>query len=332
MTGSAPSKGHISLALLARQVADARKSQLSVFTDPAMSVALAMDLMAVPEGDVTPGHREFGRVIADAHADGLRKSTLFVADQDMSNLIDTAAPSMPDQILLDDDAITPHGLLMWADALPDRTGAPPLIPVEMLSWTTVAEDAPILNGKRGPAILITAYVRTELLLQAHGAAKPSHASRYLANATVMWMMGTEIGTAYGQVPGTRGLAAPGFYQRLLAAFWTLAKQPLSVTTDSERPLPSDRKRFARAGIENPGEPVHLVALRHPIRERTEVDSDTGRHINVRYVVAPYWRDTYYGKEGVHRQQLVAGSVRGPQGAPLRSGERVLLVTAKGLKP
>lgn len=321
-----------SLAAAARLVADARKQQIGSFTDPKYGLLLALDLMDVKTEDLEPGHRLMAQIIADTHARGLRNAELIVADADLTALIDVAAPSMPDQILLADDPIAPHGLLLWATPLPDRTGQEPVVPIEMMSWTTVEPGDPMLHGDQVTGVLITAYVGVHALMLAMGVQPPAVVPRYVANATVMWIVGTPIGSAFGRTPGTDGSSEPGFYQRALAAFWTLAKQPLTQEHDSDRPMPVNRKRFARAGVLNPGAPVRLISLRHAAREKIEPGEETGRHVTVRYIVNPYWRDTYYGKEGVHRQQLVAGSVRGPAGAPLKGGEKVLLVTGKDFKP
>jgi hypothetical protein len=309
-----------STAAAARRVADDRRSLLTLFTGPYRQ-SVALDLMGIAPGRGTEAQHCFAAQVADCHASTLRRADLILTDEDMSVLVGAATPSMPDQVLREDDPLSPYGFVGFAVPLTDGSGQPPLLPIEALSWAFLPAGHPVIEGQRAGApsgVLLTAYVRAGAVAPAPpGLAVP----RLVPNATVMWSLGSETGQAYGAapVPG----ATPAFYQRLAAAFWTLAKQPLAASTAAALP-PKDRRRYARAGVENPAAAVRVVHLHSRTTDAPADASPSGRAYRHRHLVRGYWRNTWFGTLQTHRQQWIDGYVRGPQNAPLLTGEKVLL--------
>ena len=313
------------LGVLARRTADTRRALLGLFEGP-HRLMLALDLMSIHPQYATPENWGFAELVTDAHASGLRRADLLLADEDMCLLVDTAAPSMPDQVLREDDPIIPHGFVQFADPLPDRTGSGISVPVEAMSWSIIPDGHPLLVTQISGAtasVLITSYVSTALLTERAGLRMPPNMPRLYPNATVVWQIGTEIGQAFGHSPLDPD-ANPGFYQRVLAAFWTLAKQPLTEQSNATPPERRDKARYGRAGITNPGKPVRVLRLRHRSASGTPGEA-TGRHVTVRSLIRGHWKNAYRPSVQAHRLTYVAPHVRGPEGAPLLGGEKVHLV-------
>jgi hypothetical protein len=127
------------------------------------------------------------------------------------------------------------------------------------------------------------------------------------------------------------------WMRIVISAFQLARQSSLAQTDTERvpprKLPNSKKRKT-GQREQAGGDVRVVRLRAQIRaardaEASEHDGDekAGREYRHRWVVRGFWRNTWYGKSGVHRPQWIAPYLKGPAGAPLLKGEKVVLVSA-----
>lgn len=324
---------------------------LGAWRDERFGRTYALDLMGIEPERLHQGNIEFADHVRDACATSLADATLYVADDDMSALMDVAAPTMPDQVLQESDMLSPHGWLWFATPLPDRTGDPPEVPFKAIQWTLLGPGHPILDRRFGPdvddgafAVMITTYCDTLEQIRARRAMYGEQGEVDLAPgapgiipvASVVWQIGSPIGTVFGktldELRDASGVSThgfdPGFYQRALAAFWTLAKQPLAATTEEKAARP-DRRRSARAGVTNVDEPVRVVRLRSTGRSSKEYESGTGRHVSVRFPVRGFWRNQYLPSTGGHRQQWIAPYMKGPVDGPLAGGDRVFLAEGKG---
>ena len=307
-----------------------------MFESPELGIAVTLDLMGFNPAMVTPAHLDVAKDIATHQAATLRKADLYLADEDMSTLVDTAGPSMPDQELTEQDPLSRHGFVLFAKPLADRTGTPPDVPVAAMSWAHLPEGHPLLDERGvGAAYLLTAYVSsaeyTEAMYGDTAVVAPG-APRLLPNATVVWVIGTLIGEAYGEVPDVGVPVTPGFYQRVVASFWTLAKQPLAESGPASVGPGAQKRRFARAGIVEPDKPVQVVRL-HRRSAATGAASGakadpSGRHVSVQFPVRGFWKAVAFGEgRSQRRQQFIAPHLRGPVGAPFKASEKVFLASA-----
>jgi hypothetical protein len=311
---------------LARRVADGRRVTLGLHEDPVLGIRVALDSMMIPYELASDVNMVYARTVAETHAWGLRRSELFLADPDMCMLVDTAAPTMPDQVLREDDPLSPHGFLMFATPIADRTGTGLTVPIHAFAWSVIPIGHALLgrdtSGNDLPSVLLTAYVATADMAAAMGQRLIPNAPRYMPNSTVMWKVGTKIGQVYGDKPPIEG-ANPGFYQRAVAALWTLAKQPLAETTTSAPPTNKEKHRYRRAGIVDPSAPVRVVSLRHrPGAASSSGTGESGRHVSVRFMVRGHWKNAWRPSVQDHRLVFVAPHIKGPENAPLLTGEKV----------
>ena len=343
-------------AAVARRCVEARRVMLGAWRDEHFGRMFALDLMGIVPERLTTGNVEYADLVRSTLAESLVESTLYIADDDMVALMDVAAPTMPDQVLREDDLLSPHGFLWFADPLPDRSGTSPAIPFAAIHWALLApghrllernrgEGLPLDEGDTGYGVLIHAYSDTIEAVRAQHAAqgRPDQpgglapgAPGLLPSASVMWMVGSPIGTAFGRttedLSERRGTPIvgndTGFFQRALAAFWTLARQPLTTTTETAAARP-DRRRSARAGIKNTDQPIQVLRLRHSTgTEKSTHTTSSGRTVSVRFPVRGFWRNQYLPSTDSHRQQYIAPHWRGPETARVVGGERVFLAQGR----
>ena len=321
----------------ATQVAEMRRRLASLMNpEGPLGLSMALDLMEVRNPSAE--QLEYAHLIAETHREGLHAASLFLARSDLVDLIHEAAPTMPDQELNDYDVIVPNGLVMFETPLPDSSGQPPLYPLHAMSWMTLEEGHPLLarRGGEGKTLLLTSYVATrDVAAEAYGAEAGGlveGAPRWLPSSTVAWQFGSLIGEVYGQAP-PEGKNTPGFFQRALAAFWTLTQQTkLTSSGTAPQGRPKDQRKARRQGVLDPAAPVSVVrlqrsvpALATPTGESDRVDAEgSGRRVSVRFPVRPFWRRQWYPSVGEHRHVLIMGHWRGPDDAPVVHGERVFL--------
>lgn len=331
-----------SAARAAQACADARRVLLNVWDGP-YGISYALTLIGIPLDPSMLGNPpKMGdgvdlraAQIAATNAHHLRDATLYVADPDMCDLIDTAAPSMPDQHLADTDLLTPDGFVWFAEPLPDRTGHDPIIPVAALAWTVVDPDHPLLDTRRDtltePTVFLHTYGRLRDMPGFPGPDDPRVANvpGLFPTSSTAWTVGTLIGSAFGEVPPAESRFQPGFYQRLAAAFWTLAQQEsLTQATAMNAGDKATRRKAARANVTDPAAPVRVITLRRSRRPATASGGESGRKVGVRFAVEGHWRNQWLPSKKTHRQQWIAPHWRGPEDAPVQGGEKVFLTRGK----
>lgn len=302
----------------------------------------AGDLMGLHPSTITSVQEKFRVDIAELNAKTLTQATLYVADSDMVALLDEAAPTMPDQPLHETDLLSDHGFVWFAAPLPDRSTDPTPLTYRAISWTLVGPDHPLLDdhddGKK-PTTTATVFIHTYSETLLLGQMKNPGATVALTPGTpgliptssTAWTMGTLMGEVFGEVPEDPALT-PMFFQRVLAAFWALAVQPLTRTVETS---PGDRnlqKRAARSGVLRPYEDVRVVQLKHATgssRAAEDPNDDTKRRVGVRFPTRGFWRNQWMPSTQTHRHIYIAPHWRGPAGAPIQGGERVFLASGKG---
>lgn len=119
-------------------------------------------------------------------------------------------------------------------------------------------------------------------------------------------------------------AAPQPVVGALAASWLLMQQPTLVDHSHVQPDKSVRRAYARR--HRPDPEVTLVDLRSqyvPQNQGDGANEGNGQRYRHRWVVSGHWRNQPHGPgREQRRQQWIPSYVKGPDGAPLLSTERV----------
>lgn len=314
---------------LAKRTADTRRGLMSMYRSE-LGVRVVYDLMDIAPEDLTDANREIAASIVQTSMEGLSVAELYLADAGMVALLDASAPGMPDQELHLTDIPGPHGLILFSEPLPDRSGQPPELPIHALSWDFLDSENAIVQARdvTTASVLLTSYVRVVEQVEAMGFDPKDLAAgtpRLLPNATVVWTVGTLIGEVYGSVP-EEARHTPGFYQRVMAAFWTFLNQPRMVAQETvPGGRPTDHRRYRRAGVKDPDAAVHVVRLHSPTSSSEGGGSESSdRHLSVRFPVRGHWRRQWMPKTETHRHIWIDPHWKGPEDAPVVGGERVFL--------
>jgi hypothetical protein len=109
----------------------------------------------------------------------------------------------------------------------------------------------------------------------------------------------------------------------MCAAWYLMQQPQLVDRDQQQPSRADARALARAKLPSAG--VTVVDLRRLMvpQDRDPDAGSDGRHYRHRWVVSGHWRQQPYGRErSLRRQTWIPAHVKGPEGAPMLTSERV----------
>lgn len=108
---------------------------------------------------------------------------------------------------------------------------------------------------------------------------------------------------------------------LLGSTWRMMLEP-QVAAVTQVPQPrKDLERARRAGIAQSD--VTTVDLRRIRHVQSEPEGDL-RHLTVRHYVRGHWRQQWMGSSQTHEPRYIAPYIKGPEGAPLRVKERVMV--------
>jgi hypothetical protein len=248
----------------------------------------------------------------DALAAALEVGELFWVQQDMAALAMHAGQELAAARWATADRPAPCGLLYWQDGIGHIDGHGVQIPVEacvwspyqgeMMLWLLMSRDRLAAEtAAKGSFTIVTEEIPP--LVPVYGATLP-------AGAEPVSLAGIDSGLPQPIVAA-------------LASAWLLMQQPLLVDRTRERADKPTARAYARDGV--PAPEVTVVDLRRQYTPQDQdPDSDTGsRHYRYRWVVSGHWRNQAYGPgQSLRRQTWVPSYVKGPEGAPLLSTEKV----------
>lgn len=276
--------------------------------------------------DVGERLRAAGRVtLSGLESMRLLESDVYWISEDMGDLTDAAATTMPPQPLLPQDVPTPTGFAVFQRpiVLRDQAAGPDQrITVKAMCWTPAGEPG---------GLMVTTYAdhrsfaepldSIHALVRSRGMTPPP--LELAAITPWMWDESwlTYAGDLEAAVRGWDG-RSPGITAqilRLLAALWTLTRQPIAVATTATRPR-QDRRRYEREGRPIPR--IQIITLRR-LRHGDAVDGEHHqREYSHRWVVNGHWRNQWLPSAGTHRLTFIAPYVKGPEDAPLVVKQKV----------
>lgn len=331
---------------LAEACAESRRALLAFADTPLGEITLAIALH-ITTGTITErSQQELLQTMYDVQRVGLGGADLYVADDLLCQLVQEAAPSLPEQTLSTFDAPSDTGYVYFATPLrlPEAPGGT-YPSVAAISWQKV-------NGVKGVGdtrFFVFIYTESSGFTgrQAPRAAdlEPGMLSVHdLPDLVPVHEFHWEIGSTPNN--SEDGRAGSADMHRLLTTFWTLAKQDLTATHSAPQGNRALRRRTQRLGVDraNTDRPVRVLRLQHYAEGEAAASSpptdpegsaSTGedratRLYHHQWIVRGFWRNTWFPSLGIHRSQWIAPHVRGPKDKPLLGGEKVFLV--RGQRP
>lgn len=271
----------------------------------------ALDLGGNPSPFMMPGDDDLVGLMA-GH---LKVADLTWISEDMTALSMHAGGSLAAARWATADRPSPVGLAVFDGGLGMVDVAPGVTaPVQALGWGPGPDSTLImwhlLNGPQLLSALPGADVsRVPPLLAVREARLPVTAEPILLD----------------DLPAHEGMRPSRTIVAALAAAWYLLQQPQLVERSVQEPGRAEARALRRAGMPDDG--VTLVDLRRQYRpsDRDPDAGSDGRRYKNRWIVSGHWR-TYtsdrYSEDLRNTKQWIPSHVKGPDGAPLLSTEKV----------
>jgi hypothetical protein len=248
----------------------------------------------------------------DVLAGILEVGELFWVQQDMAALAVHAGEQLAAARWATADRPAPCGLLYWQDGIGHMDYQGVQVPVEACAWGPYQGEMMLwLLMSRDRLVAEVAVTRPDLSLVVEEI--PSLVPFYGATIPV-------TADPLPMVEVNRELPQP--VVAALASAWLLMQQPLLIDRTRERADKPTARAYARDGL--PAPEVTVVDLRRQYTPQDrDPDAGSGRHYKHRWIVSGHWRNQPYGPgQSLRRQTWVASHVKGPEGAPLLSTEKV----------
>jgi hypothetical protein len=271
---------------------------------------------------IDESHRE--NEVLDAEAargwleDGFRESELFWVSPEMTQLVSTMAPSIPDCI---PEPPCRDGFVVFARSIPGLDAeAETIIYTTAYMWRTVITKVGVCWG-------IETYAWRDLI---HVWRTMSEEERLLFRQVMPMRLhptgGSEwpvesMTTDFSRLPASNPQMEASMLEdrRVLATFWALCSQRIAHQEmyKPDRGLLRQAKRERWKSIP----PVRIVRLREPAtRSRTGAGSDV--EWSHRWLVGSHWRNQWYPASSQHRPKLIEAYQKGPADKPLIVRETV----------
>lgn len=292
-----------------------------------------------------PGETRKDRVREDKET--LRQATLYSLSENMSALAYTAAKSLPHYRLEETDVLCPTGLMFWdgaplrfKDYFEDKAD----LPICAISWTRMDNVEHAVNG-----ILVCCYTSRDEIMDyflTDGSIFQKHVKslRRAFTSPVSLALGRYLWVPFGELPGlpdidtALGMANISIAGRrnstlalsdeqlsaaramaLLKTSWLLIKQE-GISDQEEVAAPkATARQLTRLG--HPTDAVRVIDIR-----RRGGGTKTGEAgpspYGVRWMVDGHWRNQWYPSLNAHRPKWISPYLKGPEDAPLLTGEKV----------
>ena len=255
-------------------------------------------------------------------AETLRKAELYSVSPEMTDVITTLAPTIPDCL---PQPPVPDALVMFAQSIPGtdaETGDE--IFTSALLWSTI-------NLYRvGPCISAETYAWRDLVAlyrdldpDDQERFREVYPNRLMPTGGSEWPLEAQTSDFQTTLPPDFENAVQQQSmledRQVLATFWALASQRLVIET-VERPGGRSAARQAQREGRTLDE-VRVIRLRDPAsRGRSDAGSDV--EWSDRWIVGRHWRSQWYPTSGQHRPKLIEPYVKGPDDKPLVVRETV----------
>jgi hypothetical protein len=252
-------------------------------------------------------------------ADTIRKAELYWVSPEMTEVITTLAPSIPDTL---PQPPVPDAFVMFTKSVPGtdaETGD--MIYTSAFLWGTA-------NLYRiGEVVALETYAWRDLVQLYQGLPeklqdrfREIYPMRLMPTGGSEWPLDVET-SDFDKLPSDEPLMQQSILEdrKLLSTFWALASQRIVLETLEQ---PGGRQAMRRAQREGRKlDEVRVIRLREPAtRSRGDAGSDV--EWSHRWIVGKHWRNQWYPASGQHRPKIIEAYQKGPADKPLVVRETV----------
>lgn len=246
--------------------------------------------------------------------DLLRAADLYFVNDDMTSLAEAAGRTLPGLTLLREDLPSERGLCVFSRPIGTYStddGLDDEVSIIAFSWT---------HGRNG-GVYLCFYSWRDLNTQsalASGRYSQEDAERLRATHPRL-THDTEGAIRYGNHDHLPSGTILDGWGRTALATWLLMQQE-SVGASARYGFNQlDRARMKRRKVKP--SPVTVIRLRYAKRADSTPTGET-REYHHRWVVRGHWRRQWYPSRNGHIPIWIPAHVKGPEGAPLKTGEKV----------
>lgn len=247
----------------------------------------------------------------DALASALQVGELFWVQQDMAALAMHAGEQLAAASWATADRPSACGLLYWEGGIGHMDSPPVQIPVEACVWS------PYEDG----LMLWLLMSRDRLVAETENAAFTLIAEEI---PPLVPIYGSVL--PIGEEPASLAdldSELPQLVVAALASAWLLMQQPTLVDRTTERADKPTARAYAREGLRVPEVTIVDLRRQYTAQDQEQGGETSGRHYKHRWVVSGHWRNQAWGPDrSLRRKTWVPSYVKGPDGAPLLSTEKV----------
>jgi len=246
--------------------------------------------------------------------------TYFVT-QDMLEVAEHAARSMPAQPMVDTDMPCPTGFVVFERALPMPDVHGKLLAFVAFSWSIIIDS----DGVRGTAWTYYGDAtdgRDEYLADMPWQWKVTRLL-YIGENSEGFGMGEnapEVTAERYGIDTERVVEARVYMRRLPLALWALMQSEGVASVTEERADRAARRRLVKSNSPLTGE-VSVVRLRRPHHD-SDASGESAVEWSRRWIVSGHWRRAWRPSVKAHRLTWIAPFVKGPEDKPLVIPRRV----------
>jgi hypothetical protein len=278
---------------------------------------------------------EQARKLALAERNRVRAAELFYVTEEMTQLAVHAGRSMPNYTLDMEDLPAECGLLVWASSIGEADGGE--FPVVAVSWGRHGQGVWLsYYCDHGDGLDAEAFFPGDPARQAELRRQNRSRLAYEREQVVpfakeaVWHLDLRDGKAPEDAVAAIEINAadPTAVDRVepmlrtVLATWLLMGQTIAA---EHREVPDRNARRRLMRTPTPAVDVRTVTLRRPVRDETgdgDLVSVGGRVYTCQWVVRGHWRNQRYPSRNTTRPIWIAPHIAGPEGAPLKGGDRV----------
>lgn len=260
--------------------------------------------------------------------EAMAKAELFWISEEMSELCRDAVDGLTEAHLGRDLWPADYGFMVFATPVQveghewKNDNDPALEPIRALGW--------YLDGSEVTVLMFVDLddMVSATLMRVHGEVDPARHRERVASFTAelgMKWLSPATGDAYPidrpyRLEEHPGEGAPAGF--MLSTVWLLMGQRGLASTTTGVPEPKNKAaRRRQAPLRKQLDAVRIIELRSGT-DHAAAYAGTTRAYRHRWMVKGHWRQQWYPSLGMHRPVWVAPYVKGPEGAPLLTGEKV----------
>lgn len=249
---------------------------------------------------------------------------LFFVSPDMTELARASAATLPGFTMMREDLPAEAGLMVFAhpfttfDEAEAQGNGSALVHMIAVSWSTFYSEEDKRSG-----VYLTFYTWREAnRASAEDAGMDASALTFYRDDIPRLVHDNEAMIPFGEHVDIRAEHAGtgvATYGAVVISAMLLMQQPGMATSSLYKPNDIDKAKMKRRRMKP--QPVRVIQLRNAPTHRDNTDP-SGREYHHRWAVRGHWRRQWYPSREDHMPIWIAPHIKGPDGAPLKTGEKV----------